>query len=252
MKNKIYNIDSRKEIINTPFNVKQLKEVIEANALDLFGIKIIVNNYYYEEDNIDYIEALGVDENYQLVIFEYRIGKMTRTIRKGLMQIDYIKKHGSQFKMLCNERVGIDNSRSINFNPRLIVFGDHFHKYDYESIKALPYNVELYEVSFFENNVLINKTYVSHQTDLQGLSISIEGIDKDLFLELRNYIFALGEEVVEYGMKNVISYRRVFNFVYVYFADGIHLCVQEKDILIDSYNTLDRCKKMIEEEYDKN
>lgn len=252
MKNKIYNIISKKEIKNNQFNKLQLKEIIESNSLELFGIKIIVNDYYYEQGNVDYIEALGIDENNQLVIFEYKIGKLTKTISKGFGQIDYIKKHASQFKMLCNERIGVENSKSIDYNPRLVVVGDHFHRYDYDSVRMLPYIVELNEVSLFGNELLINRTYVNKQSDLASFTIRIEGYDRDLFIELRNYIFALGEEIVEYGMNNVISYRRIFNFAFVYVSNGIHLCVQGKDILIDDFDKIDQVKGMLEEEYDKN
>lgn len=251
MKNKIYNLKDKKEELTIKYNKLDLKRIIERNAYELFSIKIIANNYYFEADNTDYIEDLGIDENNQLVIFEYRIGKMGKVVQNGFLIIDYINKHVSQFKMLCNDCLGIEASKYINYSPRLVIFGDHFHRYDYESLKGLPYQVELNEISMFKDSLIVNRTYINKRSDLNKL-IEIRGEIRDLFVELRNYCFSLGEEVVEYGFDNVITYRRINNFLVAYITNDLHVCIQNKDYTIKTIDDIYSIGGLIEEEYDKN
>lgn len=252
MKNKIYDLNSKKEIAQYSLKKNDLKNIIENNAFEIFRIKIVLTDYVYEDGNVDYIDSLGIDENNQIVIFEYKIGKLSRTVNNGFMQIDYIKKHSSQFKMLFNDRIGVENAKRVDYNPRLIVVGDHFHRFDYESVRLLPYMVEFDEVKMLNGQLLINHTYVNRQSDLNGLRAQINQSERDIFTEIRNTIFNYGEEIVEYGMNNVVSYRRMFNFVFVYFNNGVHLCLKGKDYLIQSFDNIEELKRIIEEEYDKN
>jgi hypothetical protein len=251
MKNKIFNLKEKKEQSTIKYNKLDLKKVIEKNSFELFKIRIIANNYYFEKDNTDYIEDLGIDENNQLVIFEYRIGKMGKVVQNGFLIIDYILKHASQFKMLCNDILGVEEAKRINYSPRLIVLGDHFHRYDFESLKGLPYQVELNEIIMFDDSLLVNRTYINKRSDLTKL-IEVKGEARELFIELRNFCFYLGEEVVEYGYDNIVTYRRVNNFLLAYFTNDLHVCVQNKDYVIKSIDDIISIGGLIEEEYDKN
>jgi len=251
MKNKIFDILTNQELVIQSFHKNELKEATIRYSNDLMKIRIVAKDFAYEKENADLIEAIGIDENNQIVIFEYKKSKLDKTITNGLFQLDYIRKHKSEFKMLINDSLGLDIANETNYEPRLIVFSDHFHRYDYESIRLLPYCISLIELKPFDQKILLNLSYINKQSDLTLFKAQVNDKDKDYFMELRDYIFALGEEVFEYGMNCVISYRRVFNFVYIYFSQGLHVCVQNKDVLIQSYDDCENIKKIIEEEYDK-
>ena len=63
------------------------------------GLKIIVQDYQLTEEINDKIDYLCLDESYRLVIVEKRFGKNTRTIKSGLLFIDYIKDNISKIKI---------------------------------------------------------------------------------------------------------------------------------------------------------
>lgn len=248
MKNALINLKKNSQEKQIKYNELQLKELI-LNNINLLNIKEIAKEYDYEEGNPDEISFLGIDEDERLVIFEFKMGKMTRTINNAFMQNDYIKNHISQFKMLINDKYNKEFN-NINYDARIIVFGEHFHKYDYESIRLLPYMVDLIQVSLFKDYLIFNKIYSSRNSNLNLKDIEPKYLE--LFKELRNYMFDLGEEVVESKNNGFISYRRINNFAFVYFDEGIHLCINNKNIVIKSYNDLEKNYGAIEKAYDEN
>ena len=66
-----------------------------------------------------------------------------------------------------------EEAKNVMYNPRLVVVGDSFHKYDGHSISKLPYNVELVSLNLYNKEfVLIDKKYVSRNLDITNLKLS--------------------------------------------------------------------------------
>ena len=124
------------------------------------GLKIIVKDYSLTEEIYDKVDYLCIDEAYRLVIVEKRYGKDSRTIKSGLMFIDYIKENISKIKMLVGDKIGVDVVKDICFDCRLVILTESFTSYDYSSIKSLPYTIEAINYAFIDKNLIFVKEYM--------------------------------------------------------------------------------------------
>lgn len=245
--NKKNNKEYKKEI----FDKYAYKTFIENSLEDFFACKLICSDYVINKESNLKIDTLGIDDNYQLVIFEYKISRFDRLIDKGLMIIDYINEHLSEFKMIMNDFLK-EEAKNIIYKPRLVVVGESFHKYDGFSISKLPYNIELVSLNVYNKDyVLIDKKYVSRNLDLIELKYSFTKEIKALFDSLVDYLISLGDEVTLFAMGNVIFVRKIKTFMYIVFEEKMSVFLNNKMININSFNDLEKIEKTIENEYDK-
>jgi len=252
MDNKLYNLKSSvvKEFIEKKYDKTQLKILIEDNLESLLKIRKLASNYCIDKGRNDYIETLGIDEANRLVIIEYRIGKFSRVIQNGLLHIDYINKHLSEFKILVSDN-GINDE--VNYNTRLVVIGDAFHQFDGESIRMMPYNIELITCEIYaNNNLLLNKTYVSRNIDMSSFNYKYTNEEREIIAQINEFCLSLGEEVVISGFNNIIFYRKISMFLCIVLCDGINVLINGGTKKISSIKDLTKFNVEIEKSYDKN
>lgn len=209
-----------------------IEELLIKNGEELLGLKVLVTNYSLNKQNIDLISILALDEVYQLVIVEYRKGKYNQTIGRGLMQLDYINEHESEFKLLISDlKLGLE--KKVIYKPRLLVIGEDFSEYDLYAIRQLPYPIELIKVQTYEEGlVILNKQFVSLKT--QTFKFNVPAHYHQLFNELCEFIFSLGDEVVGIGFNNTYTFRKIKAFLRVEFLDTIVLSYQKAGQLVIS------------------
>lgn len=247
----LINKNKKKEYKKNEFTKSEYKTLIEENLEDYFGCSLLVSDYLINKESNLKIDCLAIDDNYQLVVFEYKLGKFSKLIDKGLMIIDYINEHLSEFKILINDILK-EEAKNVMYNPRLVVVGDSFHKYDGHSISKLPYNVELISLNLYNKEfVLIDKKYVSRNLDITNLKAKIDGENKYLFDELVNYIISLGDEVSIFANGNVLFVRKIKTFMYIVFEEGLNVFINNKMKQIKSIKDLEKVFIDIEKAYDK-
>lgn len=247
----VFNKNKQKEYKKNELQKSEYKKLVEENLEELFGCSLIASDYLISEESNLKIDALGIDDNYQLVVFEYKLGKFSKLINKGLMIIDYINEHLSEFKILINDLLK-EEARNVMYLPRLVVVGDSFHKYDGYSISKLPYNIELINVNLYNKDlVLIEKKHVSRNVDVSGLKYRIDGDIKYLFDELVNFLVSLGDEVTLFANGNVVFVRKIKTFMYIVFEEGLNIFMNNKMKQIKSIKDLEKAFLDIEKEYDK-
>ena len=228
---KLYDLKNKTEIEKV--NAFDVKKIIEERLLDVFQIDIIAKDLRIDENNSDAISYLGLDDNMQLVIIEYRYGKFGSLTKKGLFYIDYIKDHISRFKMLINDyKKGI--AEQVNYNARLVVFCDDANSYDHYAIKHLPYTIELIQLHFYDSYLAFEKVYQSRKVDHSALKINLKNNPHyELYKYISDYMLSLGDEVCETGVDSYIIYRKINSFAYLFFSNKLVI----KYLVSDKYKT---------------
>ena len=240
-KNKIENISSLS---------KEQKDQYLEKYLELgLGLKIILKDYFLTEEINDKIDFLCIDESYRLVIVEKRYGKDSRTIKSGLMFIDYIKEHISNIKILVGDIIGVDVLKDICFDPRLVILTESFTSYDYSAIKCMPYTIEAINYFFIESNLLFVKEYQNKPNDF----VYYNGLRNTLYMELENFLSSLGNDVSIFGYKNIITVRKIKAFMYIIPSrDKLTIYLNNNEYVIKNYDDLYKMEDEIEKAYDEN
>lgn len=253
---KLLNIKTNKLIKKQRIAKHTIRDLIEENIEELLGVKIIFKDLNLLGTN-DLVEVLGYDENFQLVVIEYRTGKFSSTVNKGLVYLDFIKNNSSKVKTLINGSLGYEVSNSLKFTPRLIVIGDDFNKYDEYAIQKMPFVIDLIKYQIYDNKyLLLEKTYQSTNNDIGDNKYVFKNQDEfNLYKRISEYVLSLGDEVTEINENNYIVYRKIKNFLYIMFDSGIELKLKKnnyKTIKIKNMKDFEKAQIEIELCYDEN
>ena len=250
---KLFDLKNKKEIKKV--SVLDVKEIIEKNLKDIFQIELIAKDFRIDENTNDAISYLGLDDNMQLVIIEYRYGKFGSLTKKGLFYIDYIKDHISRFKMLLNDyKKGI--AEAVNYNARLVVFCDDANSYDHYAIKHLPYTIELIQLHFYDSYLAFEKVYQSRNIDHTSLKINLKTLPNyELYKYISDYLLSLGDEVIETGNESYLYYRKINTFAYLVFEKEIKVSVLSNNKFvtyeIKSADAFEKIISLVEKSYDE-
>lgn len=246
---KLINLQKNKLEKVSAFTKEQKDKYLEQYLELGLGLKIIVKDYKLTEEINDKIDFLCIDESYRLVLVEKRYGKDSRTIKSGLMFIDYIKEHISNIKILVGDKIGVDILKDICFDARLVILTESFTSYDYSAIKCMPYTIEAINYYFIEKNLIFIKDYQNKPNDF----VYYNGFRNTLYIELENFLYSLGDDISIFGYRNVITVRKIKAFMYVIPSqDNVIIYLNNKEYIIKDYNDLYKMEDKIEKAYDEN
>lgn len=246
---KVINITKNKILKPSKYSQAEKEQYLEQYLENGLGLKIIVKNYSLTEYINEPIDFLCVDESYRLVLVEKRYGKDSRTIKSGLMYIDYIKENLSKIKILIGDVLGKDVIKDVCYDCRLVILTESFTNYDYSSIKSLPYTIEAINYLFLDHNLLFIKEYQNKKREF----IYYNGMRNSLYVEIENFLLSLGEDVSIFGFQNVIYVRKIRIFLYIVINfDEIILYMNKKEYIIKNVNDLQKIYSKVEQQYDEN
>lgn len=246
---KLINLQKNKLEKVSAFTKEQKDKYLEQYLELGLGLKIIVKDYKLTEEINDKIDFLCIDESYRLVLVEKRYGKDSRTIKSGLMFIDYIKEHISNIKILVGDKIGVDILKDICFDARLVILTESFTSYDYSAIKCMPYTIEAINYYFIEKNLIFIKDYQNKPNDF----VYYNGFRNTLYIELENFLYSLGDDISIFGYRNIITVRKIKAFMYVIPSqDNVIIYLNNKEYIIKDYNDLYKMEDKIEKAYDEN
>lgn len=253
---KIFNLKNRKEQKNQPIDKVTMQSMVTEHAKELLGLEVIASNIQITENKDEVLETLAIDEDYHLVVLEYRIGKYGKTINKGIMFLDYIMHHVAKIKTLVNEFVGYEVSKKIIMKPRLIVIGEDFNRYDEYAVKQLNFEIDLVKCSLFEKDVLILEKVYQGNKILEGKFVqNLNESAITLFRRLSEFVLSLGDEVVERDLDSYLVYRKITNFMYVVSKEYLEIQLKKdnkfKQIVIKNLKDLEKAYALIEEAYNR-
>ncbi|MBE3590063.1 MAG: DUF91 domain-containing protein [Firmicutes bacterium] len=221
---------------------KSLQTLIEHNLATLLGVTFLASEYATGPKYGGRIDTLGIDENRSPVIVEYKRALNENVINQGLFYLDWLMDHKAEFQLLVQRNLGTEAAEGIDWAaPRLICIAGDFTRYDVHAVQQIHRNIELIRYRRFGDDLLLlelvnapsatasvsaSMPQPSTAAPASGRSASPEktvseiladltGPLRDLYEELRAYLFALGDDVQEKVLKHYVAYRRMKNFACV-------------------------------------
>ena len=212
---------------------KSLQTLIEENLEALLGVRFLASEYSTGKKHGGRIDTLGIDENGCPVIIEYKRDLKENVINQGLYYLDWLMDHQAEFKLLVGEKIGIEDSNSIDWSsPRLLCIAGSFTKYDGYAIEQIDRNIELIRYALYGDGILLLEVAFRHGTRggearhgstrtnhpevgdlLENLSPELD----DLWNALKEFLLGLGsaDEVTLKETKLYVAFRKLKNFVCV-------------------------------------
>ncbi len=251
---RLYNLKKQKELKITSVTKSNLQELIEANSLSLLGVEVIFSNINITGKNGEIVESFGYDEDKRLVVIEYHQGKNSPTIHKGLEYLDYIRNNLGKIKVLFKEKLG-DEAKELIYDPRLIVIGEDFNSYDGKAITFLPFDIDLIKCILVDKDIIVLEKIYQNFASSDAKLTNDDNINK-LYRLIDEVAYSYGDELCKSYLNGCASYRRIKNFMYVYYLNGLNVVLKIdnkfKSFIIKSEKDLEKITPLIEEAYDEN
>lgn len=238
---------------------RELQILIEQNMTAFFGVTFLKSEYV--TSNGGRIDSLGIDENNCPVIFEYKRTSTENVINQGLFYLDWLFDHKADFELLVMKTLGKETSDKLDWSmPRLICVAGDFTKYDEYAVKQINRNIDLIRYKRFGSDLLllelINSSTTKSAIDPAGNGSTKQSSDKtfeeqlqsttqklrDLYLSIRNYILALGDDITENQLKLYVAFKKIKNIICVEVYQKqilLHLRLNPDDIELEEGFTRD-------------
>lgn len=226
---------------------RQLQALIEAQMETFLGVRFLATEYATGKTHRGRIDSLGLDENGCPVIVEYKRHSNENVINQGLFYLDWLLDHKAEFRWLVMEKLGRAVADSVEWaGTRLLCIAADFTRYDQHAVQQIPRNIELIRYKQFGDDLLllelVNTQSVADGGSPAGASTAAEppeaapqggrravGKDKSLteqlegapestrqlYADLRSFVFALGDDVNEKPLKLYTAFRKLRNFTTV-------------------------------------
>lgn len=210
---------------------KELQNFCENNLEEVFGVRFVKTEHPTGEKHAGRIDSLGLDEDGNPVIIEYKKREDENIINQGLFYLDWLLDHRGDFQILIQEKLG--NKVEVSWEqPRVILVAQAFSKYDKHAINMMPANLELWTYNLYENGIFnverIGEIESKNEEKANKKEIAVKGdvtynfdyhINKtskelsQLFYEIRERILELAGVEERSEQKTGISYRTTISFV---------------------------------------
>ncbi len=215
---------------------KRLQELVEKNLMEVLDMHFLETEYTTTFGGR--IDTLAVDRNGAPVIIEYKRGKNDNVINQALSYLKWLQAQKVEFfEMLIYKKLGNELAKNLNIdwsNPRVICIAEAYSKFDIDTVEVIPMRIELFKYRYYEDGIFsLDALNASEQkssdkissdtpakapidfTVEQHMSKASDSI-KEIFNELRSYIFAIDENIKEKATSLYIGYRITKNFAEIH------------------------------------
>lgn len=214
---------------------RDVQRIFEASLHELLGVHFLASEYSTSFGGR--MDTLGIDDEGNPCIIEYKTGHNENVINQGLSYLRWLLDHKDNFEKLCSENnISIDIQWSA---PRVMCVAESYNKFDTDTADLLPINIELYRYKLYEDGLLtldtenyqkvklhdapkftnaINKPEKLQETFTLDRHLAKAGKEaKELFESLKERILAIDKEIIEDPKKMYVAYKTTRNFVDVVF-----------------------------------
>lgn len=214
---------------------RDVQRIFEASLHELLGVHFLASEYSTSFGGR--MDTLGIDDEGNPCIIEYKKGHNENVINQGLSYLRWLLDHKDSFEKLCNEK---NVSTTIQWAaPRVICVAESYNKFDTDTADLLPINIELYRYKLYEDGLLTLDTENYQKVKLQDAPKFTASPDKPerlqetftldyhlamasedtkvLFEELKERILAIDKEIIEDPKKMYLAYKTTRNFVDIVF-----------------------------------
>lgn len=245
---------------------KSLQTTIEKNLFTFLGVRFLASEYPTGKTHGGRIDTLGIDENSRPVIIEYKRSVNENVINQGLYYLDWLMDHKAEFVLLVIKCLGQEAADGIEWSsPRLLCIAGDFTKYDEHAVQQINRNIELIRYREFDEELLLfelvnatstdglydskgttnkkSKLTSPHKTVTENLASAPVNL-QDLFVALKSFLEALGDDVQLITNKYYFAFKRLKNFacVEVYGKAGriiVYVKVDPNQVLLEEGFTRD-------------
>jgi predicted transport protein len=221
---------------------KELQCLFEANLKQLLDVRFVATEVTTGDRQRGRIDTLGLDQDSNPTIIEYKKSSKENIINQGLFYLDWLVDHRGDFTLVAQSKLGADIKIDWS-HPRLILVAETFSEYDKYAVNRIGANIELWTFRKYGDDLLyLDPLFIPSLQTTKGASIisttstrtketsKSEDISpfytleyhtrkkpKDtviLFEQLRREILGLAEagEITEKPNKMYISYSHGKNF----------------------------------------
>lgn len=240
---KLYSIQDKTKLIpvlNIKFDIeREIQFLFEKNLGELFGLQFVKSEFSIKNFRID---TLGYDkENKSFVIIEYKKDRTFSVIDQGYTYMSLMLNNKSDFILEYNENCGGTLKRNdIDWTQSKIIFvSPHFTEYQKHSINFKDVPFELWEVKKYENNMIgliqhkttsdesittisedksnvvnqVSKEVKLYTEDDHLNQSKISETTKRLYINLKEKIMTIGDDIHIVPKKVYIGFKRRTNFI---------------------------------------
>ena len=214
---------------------RDVQRIFEESLHELLGVHFLASEYSTSFGGR--MDTLGIDDEGNPCIIEYKKGQNENVINQGLSYLRWLLDHKDSFEKLCNDK---NTFNKIYWaSPRVICVAESYNKFDTDTADLLPIKIELYRYKLYEDGLLTLDTESHQKVKLQDapkittnsgkpeklqetftleyhLAMASEET-KALFASLKERILAIDTEIIEDPKKMYVAYKTTRNFVDVVF-----------------------------------
>ena len=211
---------------------RSLHDLIERNLEEMLGIRFLASEHTTGRKQRGRIDTLGIDENSNPVIIEYKRTTNENVINQGLFYLDWLLDHRSEFKLLVLDKLGKPEAEKIDWSaPRLLCIAGGFSRYDEHAVEQMNRNIELIRYRRFGDGLLMLELVNAASAEpppvgpkpgpdktFSEIVDALDGPLLDLYESLKDQLMALGDDVQEKRLKYYAAFKRLRNFACVNIA----------------------------------
>lgn len=234
-----------KQLEPAPFtSERELQRFFEANLVELLGARFVATEYPTGERHGGRIDTLGLDEDNNPVIVEYKWDRSESVINQGLFYLAWLVDHRGDFELAAQRELGKDIQVSWG-NPRLVLVASSYTKYDSYAVSQFGSNVQLLRYQRYEDGTFVletlgetlearpsraarpARTLVDEEGPTYGMDYHHAKTNEAVwtaFMQLREQLIALEGVDERANQKSQITYRSTKSFAAILFQKTNAVC----------------------------
>lgn len=144
---------------------RDIQKIFEGSLHEILSVHFLASEYSTSFGGR--MDTLGIDDDGNPCIIEYKKGQNENVINQGLSYLRWLLDHKDSFHVLCLEK-GVEQEVQWDA-PRVICVAESYSKFDTDTADLLPIKIELMRYQLFENNMLTLDTESYQKVKLQGV-----------------------------------------------------------------------------------
>ncbi|MBP9579709.1 MAG: hypothetical protein KBE39_09235, partial [Parabacteroides sp.] len=142
---------------------RDVQRIFEESLHELLGVHFLASEYSTSFGGR--MDTLGIDDEGNPCIIEYKKGQNENVINQGLSYLRWLLDHKDSFEKLCNDK---NTFNKIHWaSPRVICVAESYNKFDTDTADLLPIKIELYRYKLYEDGLLTLDTESHQKVKLQ-------------------------------------------------------------------------------------
>jgi predicted transport protein len=133
----------------------ELQRRVEAGLEVMLGIRFLASEYPTGPWHRGRIDTLGLDENGNPVVIEYKKGSDNGVLSQAVSYLSWLDSAHHEIEALVRHVLGAEAAESIDWRrPRMVCIAAGFSHHDRVAVQRLPERIDLVRYRLFEGDLL--------------------------------------------------------------------------------------------------